>query len=133
MSIKVYVAELYLETATKNANVAILSEQAKRVVLIMLRDVDREDFVNALEKGIKRNSSQQMPILRARVDRLEESLPDLHKGDSLEFTYLPGSGTVMRGQGKELSFSGKDFADALLSVWLGPKSNGTLRGNLLGS
>jgi hypothetical protein len=73
-----------------------------------------------------------MPALRARLDLLENALPAPRKGNVLSFTYLPGVGTLMRGQGQELTIPGKDFADALLSVWLGPKPiGGTLKRQLL--
>ena len=51
----------------------------------------------------------------------------------LDFTYVPGAGTVVRGQGKEITIQGKDFADALFSAWLGPKPvNADLKHELLG-
>jgi hypothetical protein len=99
----------------------------------MMRDVSREDFVDALRTGIMRNSGPQMPTLRTRLDRLEEALPFLKEGNVLDFTYLPDSDTLVRGQGREMRIPGKDFADALFSVWLGPKPvNGGLKRKLLG-
>jgi hypothetical protein len=73
-----------------------------------------------VETGIERNSGPVMPILRGRLDRLVRALPDLKKGDVIHFTYLPGVGTLVRGKGEEMTIMGKDFADALFSVWLGP-------------
>lgn len=116
---KVYTAWLYLEDPTANAQEAVAAEEAKRLVIVMLRDVSREQFVRAVEKGIARNSGPVMPILRTRLDLLKQNLPALKKGNVLDFTYLPGSGTLVRGQGKEMTIAGKDFADALLSAWLG--------------
>ena len=80
------------------------------------------------------NSGPAMPTLRARLDRLEAALPALKKGDLLDFTYLPDAGTLMRCHGQELTFPGKDFADALFSIWLGPKPvNSGLKRELLGA
>ena len=107
--------------------------QVKRIVLTMLRDVSREKFVQAVEKGMKRNSGPEMPALRARLDTLEQALPELKKGNVLDFTYSPGAGTVVRGQGQEMEIPGKDFADALFSAWLGPEPDSrTLKRELLG-
>jgi Chalcone isomerase-like len=51
----------------------------------------------------------------------------------LSFTCRPGVGTLMRGPGQEMTIPGKDFADALLSVWLSPKPiGGALKRQLLG-
>jgi hypothetical protein len=131
--VHVYVIGLYLERKTTDARTAITTDEAKRISIIMLRDVTREQFVKAVEKGMIRNSGPAMPALRTRLDLLEHALPALKKGNILDFTYRPGIGTVMRGQGRELTIPGKDFADALLSVWLGPNAaSGTLRHDLLG-
>jgi hypothetical protein len=117
----VYVVGLYLETPTTDAQSAITTDEAKRIDLVMLRDVSRNQFVEAVQEGILRNSGPAMPALRTRLDRLENALPALKTGDVLDFTYLPGAGTLVRGQGREMTIPGKDFADALFSVWLGPK------------
>lgn len=131
---KVYVIGLYLEKPTQDAREAIAMDEAKRIVLQMLRDVSREDFVQAVETGIMLNSGPAMPNLRARLDLLEKALPAPKKGNVLDLTYLPGAGTLMRGQGQELMIPGKDFADALFSVWLGSKPvSGSLKSELLGA
>jgi hypothetical protein len=117
---KAYVVGLYLETPTVDPRAAITTDEAKRIVLVVLRDVGRDALVEAVETGIERNSGPVMPILRGRLDRLVRALPDLKKGDVIHFTYLPGVGTLVRGKGEEMTILGKDFADALFSVWLGP-------------
>ena len=117
---KVYVAGLYLERPTRDPREAIRTDQGKRMVIVMLRDVDRDAFLEAVEGGMRQNSGHVMPALRGRLDRLKQALPDLRKGNILDFTYLPGVGTLVRGQGREMAIEGKDFADALFSVWLGP-------------
>ena len=117
---KVYVVALYLEQPTPDAREAITTDREKRIVISMLRDISREQFIQGVETAMMRNSTADMPMLRARLDLLENALPGPRKGNVLSFTYLPGIGTLMRGQGHEMTIPGKDFADALLSVWLGP-------------
>ncbi len=130
---KVYVVGLFLERPTTNARAAITTDEARRIVLVMLRDVSREKFVQAVETGIMRNSGPAMPTLRARLDLLKQALPALKKGNVLDFTYLPRLGTLVRGQGREMRIPGKDFADALFLVWLGSKPvNEDLKRKLLG-
>ncbi|HLG96619.1 MAG TPA: chalcone isomerase family protein [Bryobacteraceae bacterium] len=131
---KVYVVGLYLEKPTADARAVITTDEAKRIVLVMLRDVSRDMFVQAVETSIMRNSGLAMPTLRARLDLLEQALPALKKGNILDFTYLPGAGTVVRGQGQQMTIQGKDFADALFSAWLGSKPvNAALKRKLLGA
>ena len=130
---KVYVAGLYLERPTHDPLQAISTDEGKRMVIVMLRDVDRDAFLEAVEEGIQRNSGPVMPALRGRLDRLKQALPDLEKGNILDFTYLPGVGTLVRGQGREMAIAGKDFANALFSVWLGPNpTDRRLKRKLLG-
>lgn len=118
---------------TGDAQVAITTDEAKRIVISMLRNVSREMFVRAVEMGVMRNSGPQMPSLRARLDRLERALPALKKGEVLDMTYLPGAGTLVRGGDQTMTTPGKDFSDALFSVWLGPKPiNSALKRQLLG-
>jgi hypothetical protein len=48
-------------------------------------------------------------------------IPDVVKGDEILLTYVPGRGTVVTAKGVEKGIiEGKDFADALFAVWLGP-------------
>ena len=130
---KVYVVGLYLGKATSDAQAAITTDESKRIVISMLRNVSRDIFVEAVEMGIMRNSGPEMPRLRARLDRLELALPDLQKGEVLDITYLPGVGTVVHGRDQTMTIPGKDFSDALFSAWLGPKPiSAALKRQLLG-
>lgn len=130
---KGYVIALYLEKPTTDAQIAIQADEAKRIVITMLRNVSREMFVQAIESGIMRNSGSEMPALRARLDLLEQAVPDLKKADVVDLTWVPGVGTLVRGQGRNMTIPGKDFADALFAVWLGPKPvEAPLKRELLG-
>lgn len=130
---KAYVIALYLQMPATRAQTAIQADEVKRDVITMLRDVRRKMFIQAIEDGIIRNSRSDMPRLRSRLDLLEQAVPDLTKGDVLDFTWMPGTGTIVRGQGKTLTIPGKDFADALFSVWLGPNPvEASLKRDLLG-
>lgn len=71
---------------------------------------------------MKRNAGMTMRALRRRLDLLESVLP-APKGNTLDFTYLPLRGTLVRGQCREITIPSKDFADALFSVWLSPRSS----------
>ena len=118
---KVYIASFYLEDpASDNAEKIIASDQVKRVEMHMLRDLDRGKIIEAIEEGFLKNSAQQMPALKERLDKFVKSIPDLKSGEAIFVTYVPGMGThIKAGKGEELDLPGKDFADALFSVWLG--------------
>jgi len=118
--LKIYLASLYLESPTADAQQAIASEQTKRVQMNMLRDLERGKIVEAVQQGFERNAGEQMPRLQERLDRFLRAIPDLKGGQTIVITYFPGRGTLIKpGLGEEVAIPGKDFADALFSVWLG--------------
>jgi len=129
----VYVGALYAEKPTFNAANLIKSEQIKRMDLHLLRDVGKDKIVESIREGFEKQSKAQMPALQARLDQLAAAVPDLKKGDTLSLTYVPDKGVVVGGAAKETVIPGKDFADALFSVWLGPDPvDGDLKRKLLG-
>lgn len=129
---KVYVGALYLERATNNPDEAIHSDQAKRMVLIMTRNVGHDTFSTALDEGFQKNSAAALPALQGRLDKLKGMIPDLSEGDIVDIVYQPGVGTIVRGKGREVALPGKDFAEALFSVWLGPNPvDGDLKRDLV--
>jgi chalcone isomerase-like protein len=118
--VKVYVAGLYLENRSRDAAQVISSEAVKRVELTFLRDLDRSRITDAIAEGFEQNSKADMPRLQARLQQLQKLIPDVKKGNELQITYVPGQGTAVSVKGVEKGvIEGKDFADALFSVWLG--------------
>ena len=95
----------------------------KRVEMHMLRDLDRGKIVEAVREGFSKNAGQSMPALEERLRKFFAAIPDLKSEQVLAITYAPGKGTsveVRGGKGAEtVTVEGKDFADALFSVWLG--------------
>ncbi len=118
---KVYVLGLYLETPSKDAATVISSDQVKSVRMSLLREVAGAKITETIMEGFERNSKAQMEALKARLDKLHAMIPDVVKGDEILLTYVPGKGTVVTAKGVEKGvIEGKDFADALFAVWLGP-------------
>lgn len=116
---KVYVAGLYLENATKDANAILASEQIRRVEMVMMRDLGKGKIAEAVEAGFEKNSKSKLPALQARLDQFIAGLTDLKEGDKLVITYVPDKGIHLQSGAKSISVEGKDFADALFAVWLG--------------
>jgi len=131
---KVYVAGLYTETASKDAAKVIATDEVKRVRMHMLRDLEKAKIVDAIRDGFEKNNKAQFAALKTRLDRFVSVIPDLKKGDELLLTYAPGKGTTISSKsGQTLSVAGKDFADALFSVWLGANPvDEDLRDEMLG-
>jgi hypothetical protein len=118
---KVYVAGLYLETASKDPAAVISSDQFKSMRLWILRSLKGSQITEAIVEGFEKNSKAQMGALKARLEKFNAMFPDVKEGDEIDMTYVPGKGTIVTAKGTEKGvIEGKDFADALFSVWLGP-------------
>jgi hypothetical protein len=120
VGVNVYVAGLYLETPSNDPEKIISGDGIRRVSMTMLRDLDRKSMVDSVREGFEKNSRANMPVLKERLDRfLGEVKNDFKKGDSFVINYVPGKGTFLSGGGEKIVIEGKDFADALFSLWLG--------------
>jgi Chalcone isomerase-like len=131
---KVYVAALYLESKSKDAAAILAADSVRRVEMTMLRDLGREKVVEAINDGIQKNAPEALPKLKERLGKFTSAIPDLKEGEKLTLMYVPGTGTsVTGGSGQAMTVEGKDFADALFSVWLGKEPvSESLRDGMLG-
>jgi len=132
-NVKVYVAGLYVEKKSQNADELIRSEQVKRLDLHFVRDVDRDDVVEAWVKGFKKNGAD-MGKLGSRIGQLSSWMTDMKVKDVLSFVYVPGTGVTVSVKGQvKGTISGADFGSALFAIWLGPDpADGGLKKGLLG-
>ena len=118
---KVYVGGLYLESLSKDASAIVASDQAKAIRMHFLRDLTKAQLVEAFQEGFEANA-KDAAAQKAAFDKMLALVPDVKEGDTLTFTYLPGRGTSLHAGDKELGiFAWKGFADAVFSIWLGPK------------
>lgn len=130
---KVYLGGLYLEAPSKDAGAILASDQAKAIRLHFLRDLKKGQLVEAFQEGFDANAKDKA-AQKAAFDKMLALVPDVKEGSTLTFTYLPGKGTTLQVADKELgAFEGKGFADAVFSIWLGPKPpSEDLRKGMLG-
>ena len=132
---KVYVGSLYLETPSKDATAIVGANEIKSMRLHMLRNVEGPKISGAIAEGFENNSKDALPQLKARLDQLAKMIPDVKEGDEIALTWVPDKGTQVSVRGTSTgTIDGRDFADALFSVWLGPNPvQEDLKEALLGS
>lgn len=132
--INVYVGSLYVEHPSKSAADILKPDEVRRMELKMLRDLDAKTVTDAIKTGFEKNAGSNLAALQERLTKFIEKVPDVKKGASLVVQYVPGKGTVIEGSGDSYVAPGKDFADALFSVWLGasPVDDGLKKGLLGG-
>jgi hypothetical protein len=124
---KVYVAGLYLKEKKTTVPEILSLAGPKRVTLVMLRGLSNEDFARGFMTGIQQNTEKaEKAKLIAQFVRFGEmfaSVPELKKGDLMICDWLPGVGTVMTLNGKQMGepFQDVAFYNAILRIWLGEK------------
>jgi len=86
-----------------------------------LRDLTKAQLVEAFQEGFEANAKDKAGQ-KAAFEKMLALVPGVKEGETLTFTYVPGKGTTLRVGDKDLgAFEGKGFADAVFSIWLGPK------------
>jgi hypothetical protein len=132
---KVYVAGLYLENKSRNADEILGSDSARRIELRFVRNVGRKDITKAWTEGFEKNAGASLPALESRIETLNQAMPDLRDGDTLAFSAVPGKGVVVEVNGHSATtIPGSDFARALFAIWLGASPpNTALKEGLLGA
>ncbi len=134
LKVDVYVAGLYLEAKSTDPQAILGSELVRRIVMHFVRDVKRQDLAKAWTEGFEKNAGKEMPALKDRLATLNAAMPDVVKGDTLAFTYVPGEGVRVEVKGEtKATITGPDFARVLFGIWLGPSPpNPGLKEGLLG-
>ena len=132
--VKVYVAGLYVEQRSSDANAIINSHTSKQIVMKFLHTASKSQMADAFDEGFSNNTPDAKKTMKADIDRLLGALEPVKPGDEMVFTYIPAEGTIFAVNGTEkLTIPGSAFAPVLLSVWLGPKPpNADLKKGLLG-
>lgn len=139
-----YLASLYLphKAGTPEAIYAQTGPKRleMRIVIPLVKDVSTQEFVKAIDKGVRRNNSEvDQAALAERVKQFNATIAEVgrvKKGDLLVIDYLPAQGgTVLtvNGQVRGKPVPGQDFYTAFLKVFIGDRnSDAHLRAALLG-
>ncbi len=133
---KIYIAALYLEKISSDAEQVIQSDGGKQMVMHFLYDeVEKDDLIEAWNDGFEENGSPaQLAELSGQIAAFNALFDTVKAGDTIILDYIPGTGTsvAIRGENKG-TIAGKPFNDLLLSIWLGKEPvSDDLRDNLLG-
>lgn len=114
-----YVAGLYLEKG--HGPEEVFKDIPKCLVIEYFHSITAQDFIAATRQGFKNNlTREQLESIRERAQVLYSLYRDVKPGDRYTYTYIPGTGSELALNGKVLgTISGLDFANAMLSIWLG--------------
>src|SRR5664279_5136422 len=132
--VKVYVAGLYVEQKSSDPNAIIKSDGPKQIVMKFLHGASKSQMADAFNESFNDNSPDAVKTMKPDIDRLVGALEAVNTGDTMVYTYVPGTGTTYSLNGKDkVTIAGPAFGQVLMSVWLGPKPpNADLKKGLLG-
>jgi hypothetical protein len=137
---EVYAAGLYLSTPASTVDAVLAAPGAKRVMMVMLRKLDANDFGKILTTGIEKNASREefvksLPAI-VRMGEATAAYKQLVPGDTMNIDWLPDSGVTLYVKGKPLMEPVKEpglFA-AMMKIWLGRSpADASLKEALLGA
>ncbi len=135
LMVDVYVAGLYVEAKSSDANAILAPDQTKQLVMRFVRSVGKEKLADAWTEGFDKNAGDKKEALASDLAKLNAAMVDVKKEDRITLTYLPDTGVTVSVKGKDdVVIPGADFQRVLFSIWLGPSPpNVSLREGLLGN
>ena len=123
---RVYADGLYLGKKSPSLEEVLAATGAKRVHLVMLRDIDSNELGKLFTRGVQDNAlktemSQLVPGL-IRMGQIFSDQKKLVAGDAITIDWIPGTGSVVTVKGlvQGEPFKEAEFFNALIRIWLGP-------------
>ncbi|HVB36942.1 MAG TPA: chalcone isomerase family protein [Vicinamibacterales bacterium] len=119
---KIYVGGLYLPHRTDSPAAILHADEPREMISRFLWDVSKDQICSAWRDGLRDNVPDASPEVHQNFNQLCTWMEPMGKGGSLQLTYLPGQGTRVEVNGSPKgTLPGKATADAILSLWIGPK------------
>jgi Chalcone isomerase-like len=136
---KVYAAGLYLEKKTESTDGVLDQTGPSRVTITMLRDIDSAElgklFSRGMEDNMEKGSFAKLVPGVVRMSQVFTNHKVLKTGENFTVDWVPGTGAVLTVKGKVEGepFKEREFFEALMRIWLGPKpADWQLKDALLG-
>ena len=80
LKVNVYVAALYVNSASGDPQTILQSATPKQLILHFLRDVDGGDLNEAWDEGFANNAREQLPTLKDQIEKLKGWMTDMKTG-----------------------------------------------------
>jgi hypothetical protein len=122
---KVYAAGLYLGAKATTPEAVLAAPGAKRLHVVMLRDIDANELGKLFTDGMQKNATREefgksIPGT-LKLAEVFSTKKRLVAGDTFSVDFTPGSGTVIVINGKAANdpITEPVFFNALMKIWLG--------------
>lgn len=121
LGIPVYVAGLYLERRSEDADTILHSQERKFLDIRFLRDVDAEDARKAWQDGFEQNCRLPCYLGPREVQRFLAGVPPLHKGDETTLLFT-SKGVDIELNGRPIGdIADPQFGETMLATFIGPE------------
>ena len=131
--VNVYVAALYLPRPTTDANAILSGSVPYEMQLHFVRNVGAADIAKGWVEGFQRNRQGAQVASDERAATLRGWMTDIKSGESMKFSFQPGTGLEVSVSGNvKGTIRGDDFGRTFLSIWLGLPPNPEIKVGLLG-
>ena len=121
---KVYVGSLYLP-ANATDLAGVLAKGPRRIQMSLLRDLSADQLLEALNDGLKDNSSPaELAAVKAQADQLAsimKSFGEVKEGNVVTLDFVDGATVVTLNGTAKGTIPGEPFNRALTKIWLGDK------------
>lgn len=120
LRIHIYVAGLYLEHPTHDAEAILDSPGKKLLVVRFVHDVSAEDARRAWQEGFDGNCHPPCRLAPADVARFLAAVPAMRAGDHSTLAFTPGGVSITLNGQTVGTISNPMFARAVLATFIGP-------------
>lgn len=121
LRIHVYVAGLYLQQPSTDAEQILQSPQTKLLVIVFERNVSATAGRKAWRDGFQDNCRAPCQLDPNDVAQFLAAIPDMHTGDTY-FLLFTQRGAIVRLNGRLIgTIDQPKFAEAMLATFLGPR------------
>ncbi len=122
---KVYTAGLYLGSKAATTEAVLAAPGAKRMHIVMLRDIDGNELGKLFTRGMQDNASKEdfskSISGTIRMSEIFSLRKKLTAGENFSVDWIPGTGTVVMLNGKPAGEPIKEpeFFSSMMKIWLG--------------
>lgn len=121
LGIKVYLAGLYVEEKSQNAEQIMNSNKVRKIRLLFVRDVGAEKIKNAWKESFDENCGDKCDTFEKEIATLGAYIQDVKDGSVMDYTFFSDRIEIQADQKEKLEIKNKEFSKIMLSTWLGKK------------
>jgi hypothetical protein len=132
LRVRIYVAGLYLERRTTDADAILNSNQPKLLHFVFTRDVDADAARKSWRESFDKNCPAPCSVPPGAIERFLAGIPPMHKGDTSTFVFTAkGLDALMNGR-LVGQIPNPEFMRVILATFIGthPTSAAVKRGLL---